>query len=82
MEMAQKTLNASHGSGSLPGQDGAHYSAKLLEKARADTDAVLKEVGSQLSGLSEAEAGSRLKQFGTNEIAREKRQSALMRLLV
>jgi len=55
MEMAQKTLNASHSSGSLPGpgQDGAHYSAKLLEKARADTDAVLKEVGSQLSGLSE-----------------------------
>jgi Mg2+-importing ATPase len=52
-----------------------------LEKARADTDAVLKELGSQLGGLSEAEADSRLKQVGTNEIAREKRQSALMRLL-
>jgi Mg2+-importing ATPase len=52
-----------------------------LEKARADTDTVLKELGSQPSGLSEAEADSRLKRVGTNEIAREKRQSALMRLL-
>jgi Mg2+-importing ATPase len=56
-------------------------SIQLFEKARADTDAVLKELGSQLSGLSEVEAASRLKQVGTNEIAREKRQSALKRLL-
>ena len=61
--------------------NGAHYSVQLLEKARADTDTVLKELGSQLGGLSEAEADSRLKQVGTNEIVREKRQSALMRLL-
>jgi Mg2+-importing ATPase len=52
-----------------------------LETARADSDTVLKELGCQLGGLSEAEADSRLKQFGTNEIAREKRQSAAMRLL-
>jgi Mg2+-importing ATPase len=52
-----------------------------LEKARADADAVLKELGSQPGGLSEAEAAARLKQVGTNEIAREKRQSVLMRLL-
>jgi Mg2+-importing ATPase len=66
----------------VPGGNGAHNSVELLEKARADADAVLKELGSQLGGLSEAEADSRLKQVGTNEIAREKRQSALMRLLV
>jgi Mg2+-importing ATPase len=42
---------------------------------------MLKELGSQPGGLSEAEADSRLKRVGTNEIAREKRQSALMRLL-
>ena len=66
----------------VPGRNGAHNSVELLEKARADADAVLKELGSQLGGLSEAEADSRLKQVGTNEIAREKRQSALMRLLV
>src|ERR1017187_5672810 len=65
----------------VPGGNGAHDSVQLLEKARADADTVLKELGSQLGGLSEAEADSRLKQVGTNEIAREKRQSALMRLL-
>ena len=59
----------------------SQYSVELLEKARADSDTVLKELKSQLGGLSEAEAGSRLKQVGTNEIVREKRQSALMRLL-
>jgi Mg2+-importing ATPase len=52
-----------------------------LATARADSDTVLKELGSQLNGLSEAEAESRLKQVGMNEIAQEKRQSALMRLL-
>ena len=81
MEISKKTLNASQRPGNLPGGNGAHYSVQLLEKARADTDTVLKELGSQLGGLSEAEADSRLKQVGTNEIAREKRQSALMRLL-
>ena len=57
----------------VPGGKGAQYSVELLEKARADTDAVLKELGSQLSGLSATEADSRLKQVWTNEIAREKR---------
>ena len=57
------------------------YSGQLLEKARADIDTVLKELGSRLDGLSEAEAIVRLKQTGPNEIAREKHQSALMRLL-
>jgi P-type Mg2+ transporter len=80
MEISKKTLNASQHSGNLPGRNGAHYSVQLLEKARADTDTVLKELGSQLGGLSESEADSRLKQVGTNEIAREKRQSALLRL--
>ena len=56
-------------------------SVQLFEKARADADTVLTELGSQLVGLSSAEADSRLKQVGTNEIAREKRQSAMMRLL-
>ncbi len=49
--------------------------------ARNDIDAVLKELGSQPDGLSEAEVDSRRKQAGTNEVAREKPQSALMRLL-
>ncbi|MGA2071752.1 MAG: magnesium-translocating P-type ATPase [Sedimentisphaerales bacterium] len=81
MEISKKALNASQQPGNLPGGNGAHYSAELLEKARADTDTVLKELESQLSGLTEAQADSRLKQVGTNEIAREKHKSALMRLL-
>ena len=81
MEISTKTLNASPRPDNLPKRDGAPDSVQLLEKARADADTVLKELGSQLGGLSEAEAGSRLRQVGTNEIAREKRQSVLMRLL-
>jgi Mg2+-importing ATPase len=81
MENSKKTPDASRNPDSLPGGNGAHSSVELLEKARADADAVLKELGSQPGGLSEAEAAARLKQVGTNEIAREKRQSILMRLL-
>jgi Mg2+-importing ATPase len=80
-EIAKKLPDALQRPGPHPGGNGAHHSVQLLEKARADTDTVLKELGSQLSGLSEAEADSRLKQVGTNEIAREKHQSNVMRLL-
>jgi Mg2+-importing ATPase len=81
MEISKKTMNTSQQPGNLHGGNGAHCSAELLEKARADADTVLKELRSQLNGLSETEADSRLKQVGTNEIAREKHKSALMRLL-
>src|SRR5450756_2631243 len=81
MEMSRKTPNASQHPGNLPVENGAHYSVQLLEKARADTDSVLKELGSQLGGLSEAAADSRLQQVGKNGTEREKRQSALMRLV-
>src|SRR5574337_504744 len=81
MDISKKTLNACQHPGKLPGENEAHYSVQLLEMARADTDTVLKELGSQLGGLSEAEADLRLKQSGPNEIAREKRRSPLMRLL-
>ena len=81
MGLPTTTMSPPQHQGNLTGGKGAHVSDQLLEKARADTDTVLRELGSQLDGLSEAEADSRLKQYGTNEIAREKRQSALMRLL-
>jgi Mg2+-importing ATPase len=74
-------LNPSQRQGNLIQGNEARFSDQLLEKARADTDTVLKELLSQLDGLSEVEAATRLKQVGPNEIAREKRQSALMRLL-
>ena len=73
------------GPGERPGKlarvSGAQVSDQLLKKARANSETVLRELKSQLDGLSQAEADSRLKQYGLNEIAREKRQSAVMRLL-
>jgi Mg2+-importing ATPase len=65
----------------LPEKNGSRDAAQLVETARADADAVLKTLESRLDGLSAAEAESRLKRFGSNEVARQKRQSALMRLL-
>ena len=65
----------------VPAGNGAQYSIQLLQRARADADTVLKELRSQLAGLSEAEADARLKQVRMNEIARENHHSALMRLL-
>ncbi len=64
----------------LPGKKGSHSSEYLVKQAGADTDTVLKELQSQLSGLSEAEASLRSKEYGPNEIAREQHQSPLMRL--
>ena len=75
------TMSPDQRQGNLTGGKGAHVSDQLLEKARADTETVLRELESRLGGLSQAETDSRLKQYGLNEIAREKRQSALMRLL-
>jgi len=63
------------------GGNRAAISAQLLAKARADTDTLLQELESRLEGLSQAEADARLMQVGPNEIAREKRQSLLRRLL-
>jgi len=81
MEDSEKTPGTVQHPGNQVGKNGAQDSVQLLEKARADSETVLKELGSQLDGLSEAEAEARLKQVGANEIARQKRQSGLMRLL-
>jgi P-type Mg2+ transporter len=60
---------------------GAHVSARLLETARADTETILRELETRTTGLSQAEADSRLSQYGPNALAREKSPSALRRLL-
>ena len=65
----------------LAGGNEAKVSAQLQEKARVDIDTVLTELESRLDGLSQKDADSRLKQYGLNEIAREKRQGVMMRLL-
>ena len=81
MKFPKTIPNLPQHSGNLPSGNGAHFSEQLLENARKDNDAVLKELESRLSGLSVAEANARVKRYGLNEIAREKRQSPLMRLL-
>jgi P-type Mg2+ transporter len=81
MGLPMTTTSPAQRPGHLTGESVAHVSDELLEKARANTETVLRELESRLDGLTQAEADSRLKQYGLNEIAREKRQSALMRLL-
>jgi Mg2+-importing ATPase len=73
--------NSSQHPGRLAGGKDAEVSADLLEKSRENIDTVLKELETRLDGLSQSEADSRLKKYGPNESAREKRQSGLMRLL-
>ncbi len=65
----------------LNDKNGKLVSEQLLETAHSGAEAVLKTLDSRLDGLSQKEADSRLQQYGMNEIAREKHQSALMRLL-
>jgi Mg2+-importing ATPase len=81
MGVPMTTMSPAQRRGDLAARSEAHVSEQLLEKARADADTVLKELESRLDGLSQAEADARLKQYGLNEIARERRQSPLMRLL-
>jgi Mg2+-importing ATPase len=77
----QTILNSSQPSIKPAGGKDAVVSAELLEKSRQSIDTVLKELETRLEGLSQSEADSRLKKYGPNEVAREKRQSGLMRLL-
>src|SRR5512135_3211623 len=77
-----KTTPARPAQGSVnqAGSSQTQISVQLLEKSRLDTDATLKDLESRLSGLSAAEVEARIKRYGLNEIAREKRQSPLLRL--
>src|SRR5450759_933373 len=77
----EAALNSSQRLDHRPHGNGAPASDQLLNEARADTETVLQQLASQLSGLTAAVAESRLKQNGFNEVAREKHQSALIRLL-
>jgi P-type Mg2+ transporter len=78
---SSKTPDASQAPAHVPGGNGAPDPGQLLEAARADAGTVLTGLVSQAGGLSTQEAVARLKRFGTNEIARGKRQSAATRLL-
>jgi len=64
-----------------PQADRTQFSDQLIKNARADIDKVLIALQSAPNGLNTAEAELRLQQYGPNEIAREQRKSALVRLL-
>jgi Mg2+-importing ATPase len=66
--------------GNLTGGNKPNVSDQLLVMAGKESDVVLKEFETRSSGLSMAEADDRVERYGLNEIAREKRQSPLMRL--
>jgi Mg2+-importing ATPase len=60
--------------------NGQRFSKRLIEAACADMPAVLEQLNTRVDGLVESEVEVRLKQYGANEVAREKRQTALGRL--
>jgi Mg2+-importing ATPase len=60
---------------------GIRISKKLIDSAHADIPAVFLELNTKADGLSEDDAIDRLKHYGPNVVAREKRRSILMRLI-
>lgn len=59
---------------------GIHFSSKLVDSAHTDVSGVLNQLNTALNGLSPDEVEARLKQYGPNEVAREKRKTVLTRL--
>jgi Mg2+-importing ATPase len=56
-------------------------SRAVLEAAALDGEALLGHLGTRVSGLTQVEAEARARVAGLNEIAQERRQGALVRLL-
>jgi Mg2+-importing ATPase len=55
-------------------------SKKLVDCAHADIDSALKDLKTTPRGLDQKEVEARLEEYGTNEVASEKRQTWAMRL--
>jgi len=55
-------------------------SPAVLEAARKDGEALLRDLGTSLAGLSQGEADERARTFGSNEIAQERKQSSPIRI--
>jgi Mg2+-importing ATPase len=56
-------------------------SAAVLDAARRDGEALLRDLGTSLAGLSETEAEERARAAGPNEIAQERKQGWPTRIL-
>jgi P-type Mg2+ transporter len=79
--MTSSPQQANTSTANFTGGKDAHIPGQLLGMGHADAATVLLNLASRLDGLTQVEADTRLKQYGQNVIARERRQSALMRLL-
>jgi Mg2+-importing ATPase len=55
-------------------------SKSLVDSAHQDAAAVLEKLNTTLNGLTAEEVEARLERYGLNEVAKEKRQTWLMRL--
>ena len=64
-----------------PQRAGIKVSSKLVDCARMDMHTVLNTLDTSLSGLDSAAVEERIERCGLNQIAREKRQTIVMRLL-
>ena len=81
MNMQPKRTDLSLPAGALAAGSNAGNFSQLLEIALLNNAAALNALESGLQGLTTDAANARLKQYGSNAIAREKHQSGLMRLL-
>lgn len=57
-------------------------SIKVIEESKHNLDTTLANFQSNLNGLTQADAKSRLEQYGENQVAREKVPSAFLQLLL
>jgi P-type Mg2+ transporter len=80
MELPKHVLKQLQHPSKLMIRDETNFSTQLIESARANTEDVLKKLESSADGLSAEEAEAHAKQFGLNEIAREKPKSIAWRL--
>ena len=60
--------------------NAVQISQKLVESARTEVSLVLSQLNATANGLNQAEVEARLEQYGSNEVAKEKRRTWLMRL--
>ena len=67
---------------SIARSSSARDSARLLEVARMEPSEAFKSLETSLSGLSFQAVAERQESFGPNEVAKEKHQSWLIRLLL
>ncbi len=79
--VAEKEHQSAQAPSSKGKSNGFRSSARLLEAARMDTAAVLSWLQTSPDGLSPEAAEERLEQHGPNEVAAERQQSWLVRLL-